>query len=198
MKIENLIKRETETPILNKIVIVFLLFLFYLIIIMSGEEPTRELLSEPDEMTPYGSISNKPEPKTDEPSFELLSEDGPYTTTQIIEAIGLGKSQYLMMTILFFGFFSEVSETSLMPILSTRLYVEFELTSSLESAMGAASFAGFAVGYVLWGAIADKIGRRPALILSHCWVLFWAIMCAIAPTVGWLIAFRLIYSLAGG
>ena len=171
-------------------------------------EINESLLTEKkaDQKLPYGSLREnlQEEPKLyldDEPkanNYVVFDPEQECTSTQIISHIGFGKSQVVMMTVLFFAWFAEHSEINLMPILSTRLYVEMDLTPELESALGAASFAGFAVSYPLWGIIADKIGRRPTLILSHCWILFWGILCCLAPSLTWLIVFRVMYSLAGG
>ena len=79
-----------------------------------------------------------------------------------------------------------------------RLYVELGLTAEMESALSIASFAGFAFCHLFWGWVADRFGRRTYALWSSLWIVFWSLLCIVAPTYSWLIAFRLIYSLAGG
>ena len=176
------------------------------------EVDDQRLLDSASDSTQYGSVDIK-EPRTpgqietekrqsdenlDNRPEKVLEENGSYTVAEVIGAIGFGRSQIILIAITFFVPFGEIGEIMLMPILSTRLYAEMGLTPKMESLLASASFFGFAIGYPFWGVVADRVGRKPALIFTHCWILLWGIMSAAAPSISWLIAFRIMYSLAGG
>jgi MFS transporter, DHA1 family, multidrug resistance protein len=60
---------------------------------------------------------------------------------------------------------------------------------------------GFASGQMLWGQAADRFGRRPILLVGLCLYVFAGIGCALAPSIGVLIAMRLLQGVgacAGG
>ncbi|XP_063717621.1 synaptic vesicle 2-related protein-like [Symsagittifera roscoffensis] len=54
------------------------------------------------------------------------------------------------------------------------------------------------VSYPLWGLVSDRWGRKKSTLLASLWISTWSLLCCVAPSVTWLIAFRLFYSLAGG
>ena len=174
---------------------------------MEGEDQSRRHLKESmeDSDKSYGATEQEPElrkrseddPDSDEPQG-IISGKGPYTTTELIQKIGFGKAQLIMISILFLSWFSEASEIMIMPILSTRLYAQWNLSPNYEAALGAFSYAGFAISYPIWGVIGDLVGRRRALLLACLWVLIWATACTFAANMDQLLIFRLLYSLAGG
>jgi DHA1 family bicyclomycin/chloramphenicol resistance-like MFS transporter len=54
---------------------------------------------------------------------------------------------------------------------------------------------GLAVGQVLVGPLSDAWGRRPLLVLGLVGYVIGSLACLVAPTVGWLIAARVVQSL---
>src|SRR5215831_3991910 len=57
---------------------------------------------------------------------------------------------------------------------------------------------GWAVGGIIFGKVCDKIGRTKTLLLTMAMYAVGTALCAIAPTMGALIAFRIIASLGIG
>lgn len=57
---------------------------------------------------------------------------------------------------------------------------------------------GWAVGGILFGRVCDRIGRTRTLLLTMLMYAFGTALCAIAPNIGFLIAFRVIASLGIG
>ena len=104
----------------------------------------------------------------------------------------------ITVLIVFMGFLGTSSLLDLTPILSTRLYVELDMTSGMESTLGFVSFIGLALSYVISGLVADKIGKRNCVLLAGVWMLFWNVMASIAWNATWVIVFRLMFSLAAG
>ena len=150
----------------------------------------------------YGSLGNTTLPvfdDFDDPKQNLFSgAEFTYEPSHFIETIGFGKSQIIFILITSLGFISEYGLIQLMPLLSTHLYVSMGLTEEMESALGVASYSGFAVGYPLWGFISDKIGRKSATLLSALWVLLWSLLSCVAPDVYWLIVTRILFSFGAG
>ncbi|XP_075263012.1 putative transporter SVOPL isoform X2 [Convolutriloba macropyga] len=120
------------------------------------------------------------------------------TPSEVIDSLGFGWAQGINFLIISFGFVSLWSTVQLIPYLSTRLYVEFDLTPELESTLSVASFSGFAISHPLAGYVADRIGRKPAILLTSCWLAFWSFMCCSAQNITQLILYRCFFSLAGG
>jgi DHA1 family bicyclomycin/chloramphenicol resistance-like MFS transporter len=54
----------------------------------------------------------------------------------------------------------------------------------------AAWFAGLAVGQMTQGTLSDRLGRRAPLMLGMTLFAIASVGCAMAPTIGWLAAFR--------
>jgi MFS family permease len=57
---------------------------------------------------------------------------------------------------------------------------------------------GWALGGIMFGRVCDKIGRTRTLLLTMLMYAFGTALCAIAPNIGFLIAFRVIASLGIG
>jgi len=57
---------------------------------------------------------------------------------------------------------------------------------------------GWAVGGIVFGRIADRIGRTKTLLITICLFAVGTSLCAIAPNIWWLMAFRVIASLGIG
>ena len=57
---------------------------------------------------------------------------------------------------------------------------------------------GWAVGGILFGRVCDRIGRTRTLLLTMLMYAIGTALCSIAPTIGFLIAFRVIASLGIG
>ncbi len=51
---------------------------------------------------------------------------------------------------------------------------------------------GFGVGQLFWGALSDRFGRRPVLLAGLAAYLASTLACALAPSIGFLVFFRLL------
>ncbi|KAG5177515.1 major facilitator superfamily domain-containing protein [Tribonema minus] len=72
------------------------------------------------------------------------------------------------------------------------------LTAVEKQSLTAAVFVGMLVGGVLVGPLADRLGRRPCLLLSLAVNLAFATLSAAAPSVAWLVAARVLAGLGVG
>ena len=61
-----------------------------------------------------------------------------------------------------------------------------------------AFFISFAVSQLVYGPASDMFGRKPPLYFGIALFVIGSIGCALAPDIGWLIAFRFLQGLGGG
>ncbi len=61
-----------------------------------------------------------------------------------------------------------------------------------------AFFLAFAVSQIVYGPASDILGRKPPLYAGIALFVAGSIGCALAPDIGWLIAFRFVQGLGGG
>lgn len=59
-------------------------------------------------------------------------------------------------------------------------------------------FLGMALGQLLGGPLSDQRGRRVPMIAGGLICTLGAVGCALAPSIGWLIAFRVVQGVGGG
>ena len=61
-----------------------------------------------------------------------------------------------------------------------------------------AFFLSFAISQIVYGPASDMFGRKPPLYVGIVLFVIGSIGCALAPDIGWLIAFRFLQGLGGG
>ncbi|XP_075248246.1 uncharacterized protein LOC142341209 isoform X2 [Convolutriloba macropyga] len=99
------------------------------------------------------------------------------------------------MVSVFFGYCARHSILDMTPVLSTRLYVEMDLTPELESVFAIVTFVGITLSFLLSGLIAGRIGRKTCAILGTGWMVLWNILCGCAWNIEVLILLRFLMSL---
>jgi DHA1 family bicyclomycin/chloramphenicol resistance-like MFS transporter len=61
-----------------------------------------------------------------------------------------------------------------------------------------AFFISFAISQIVYGPASDMFGRKPPLYVGIALFIVGSIGCALAPDIGWLVAFRFLQGLGGG
>ena len=61
-----------------------------------------------------------------------------------------------------------------------------------------AFFLSFAISQIVYGPASDMFGRKPPLYVGIALFVVGSVGCALAPDIGWLIAFRFLQGLGGG
>jgi putative MFS transporter len=98
-----------------------------------------------------------------------------------------------------FGLAADIGEVALSNTFSAIfLAPPYSASRSEVSWLLAAVFAGGAIGAPIFGALADRIGRRTALQSALAVLVASSLAVAFSPTIGWMTAFRLVSGLALG
>ena len=79
-----------------------------------------------------------------------------------------------------------------------ELQVELGTTPSAAQATISGFMVGMALGNLLFGPISDATGRKRPILIAAAVFLVTSVLCAIAPSIGLLIAARAVQGLAGG
>lgn len=72
-----------------------------------------------------------------------------------------------------------------------------DITTAQAQLTITACLVGLALGQLIVGPISDRYGRRRPILIGITAFLVSSLLCAIAPTLGWLLLFRLIQGFAG-
>ena len=114
--------------------------------------------------------------------------------SDIIAEIELNRYHITTMITVFVGYSARHALLDMAPVLSTRLYVEMDLTPEMESALATVTFIGMTISYLLTGWIANKFGRKKCVVWGTVWTLFWNALSAVAWNMQSLIVFRFMWS----
>jgi EmrB/QacA subfamily drug resistance transporter len=94
--------------------------------------------------------------------------------------------------------------TALAPLNSTMIAVALpDIQRSVDASVTATAWLvtiyliTMAVGQPIGGRLGDQLGRRPVYLVGLAWFALASLGCALAPDLGWLIAFRVQQALAG-
>ncbi len=123
--------------------------------------------------------------------------------------LGLTRYQLLAVTAAWLGWgfdvfdallFNYVAPNAVPTLLGLEIgsAVAKEATFYWTGVMTALLLAGWAIGGILFGVVADRIGRTRTLLLTMVIYSIGTAACAFAPSLGWLIFFRAIASLGIG
>ena len=114
------------------------------------------------------------------------------TLNDVYEEIGLGPSQYLYWTAVALISYFDNAELALQAVLIPTLRCEWQLAPVFESAITVSAFGLYAVCAVLFGKVADKIGRKTVLGYSTFILLMAAIGAAFSPNKWSFLACRMV------
>ncbi|MFC4137666.1 MULTISPECIES: multidrug effflux MFS transporter [unclassified Microbacterium] len=107
-----------------------------------------------------------------------------------------GHPRSLMLALGALTAFGPISLDVYLPSLP-QLGADLGASESLTQFTMSACMIGLAIGQLLWGPISDRYGRRMPLIIAVAGFVITSVLCAFAPTIGVLIAIRLVQGLCG-
>lgn len=108
-------------------------------------------------------------------------------------SVGAGPAALLMLLTVF----GPISMDLYLPALPA-LTRELGTATSVAQVTVTACLVGLASGQLIAGALSDRFGRRRPLLIGVASFVVASVLCAISPTIGALIAARVIQGLAGG
>lgn len=100
------------------------------------------------------------------------------------------KAPTLLLIIVLVGF-PQISESIFTPVLPALSRAMAVSANQIQWTMSS-YFVAFAVGVLWWGQLADRIGRRPAMLGGVGLYLLGNLGLLLSPNFGWLLGFRLL------
>ncbi|MDR3661735.1 MAG: MFS transporter [Mycobacterium sp.] len=97
-----------------------------------------------------------------------------------------------------FGLFFEVYEIFLASSIAAALRSHYGVDASTIKLLLASTFVGMFFGSVLFGRLADRIGRRRAFLLNLIWFSVWSLVGACAPNAAVLVVTRFLAGIGVG
>lgn len=128
------------------------------------------------------------------PAPDTLTVDG------AIEHLGLGAFQYRLLLICGLTFAADAMAVLVMGFALSGVRESFGLEAGTlpVTLLTLATFAGMLIGAPLWGRVADRFGRRPVFLTTVTLGIVFGLLSALAPSVGVLIAARVLTGFAIG
>ncbi|MDQ2844431.1 MAG: MFS transporter [Acidobacteriota bacterium] len=96
------------------------------------------------------------------------------------------------------GFFTDAYDLFIIGVAMAMIKIEWHPTPLQTGLVTSTALIASAVGAVLFGRIADLLGRKRIYGLEVLVLAAGALACGLAPNIGWLIAFRIILGLGIG
>lgn len=90
------------------------------------------------------------------------------------------------------GFFTDAYDLFIIGVALVYLKPQWGLTASQVGLLGAGSLFAAFLGALVFGRLADLLGRKTVYGLEALFMALGAMACALAPSFGWLLAFRLL------
>src|ERR1700742_633451 len=96
------------------------------------------------------------------------------------------------------GFFTDAYDLFVIGIVVVLLKPEWGLSTTQVSLLNSVTLAASAVGAIIFGRVADILGRKKIYGYEVLILAIGAIASAFAPSIGWLLAFRIILGIGIG
>ena len=121
------------------------------------------------------------------------------TVDQLFNTIGFGRFQWFLIVVAGCALIGDATEMMLLSMLGPIVHCFFNVDDpELEALLTTVVFVGMSLGGVVFGALADRLGRRIGLFATALLCSVGGVLSAIAPTFAALIVFRFIVGLGLG
>jgi len=115
-----------------------------------------------------------------------------------LDALPVGAVHRKVVLAIGLGLFFEVYEIFLASTIAATLKTGYGLGGTALQLLLASTFLGMFLGAVLFGRLADRIGRRRAFLLNLAWFSVWSLLGAFAPGPWFLVATRFLAGVGVG
>lgn len=122
-----------------------------------------------------------------------LSEIG-----QRLDHLPVGQVHRRVVRAIGLGLFFEVYEIFLASSIAATLRTHFDVDGSSLKLLLASTFVGMFVGALVFGRLADRLGRRRTFLLNLTWFSLWSVVGACAPNAWVLVASRFMAGIGVG
>ena len=109
-----------------------------------------------------------------------------------VQRLPLGKFHYRLLLVTGLGWMFDAMDTGLIAFIMPRLSESWHLAAAEKASVVSIGFVGMAIGAVLAGGIADRIGRKTVFAATLVVYSIATALCGIAPDLKWLLVFRFI------
>ncbi|WP_182086242.1 MFS transporter [Aureimonas sp. ME7] len=120
------------------------------------------------------------------------------TVEQGIQAAGVGRFQQRLFVIFGLVWAADAMQVLAIGFSAPSIAASFGVTVPQALQTGTFFFVGMLIGAFVFGRLADRIGRRPVLMIAICIDAIFGVASAFAPDFGWLLALRLLTGIGVG
>ncbi|GAA5012526.1 MFS transporter [Acinetobacter puyangensis] len=115
-----------------------------------------------------------------------------------VQRIPVGKFHYTLLWMIGLGWMFDAMDTGMISFIMTELAADWSLDAKQKASIVSLTFVGMAIGAVVAGGVADKIGRKTVFAVTLFIYSIATALCAFAPNLTWLLVFRFIVGLGLG
>ena len=109
-----------------------------------------------------------------------------------VQRLPLGRFHYRLLVVTGLGWMFDAMDTGLIAFIMPRLSQSWQLTAPEKAWVVSIGFVGMAIGAVLAGGIADRIGRKTVFATTLVVYSIATALCGFAPDLSWLLVFRFV------
>ena len=111
---------------------------------------------------------------------------------------GVSKEHWKIMFISGMGFFTDAYDLFIIGVVMALLKSEWHISPTEEGLVASTALLASAFGAILFGRVADMLGRKRIYGYEVLVLAFGAVASALAPSIWWLILFRVVLGVGIG
>jgi putative MFS transporter len=111
---------------------------------------------------------------------------------EALAGVGYGRFQRKLLLVCGLGWAADAMEVLLVSFAMPSMAAEWSLSRAQTGFLATAIFIGMLAGALVWGRLADKVGRKLCFVLTIAVYSLFGALSALSPSFGWFIALRLL------
>ncbi|HLH46060.1 MAG TPA: MFS transporter [Acidimicrobiales bacterium] len=132
------------------------------------------------------------------PEFSDGADFAPLTVSDILDEAPTGRFHRRAVLVSGVGFFTDAYDLFVISTVAVLVSAQWHLSTTQTSWVTGSAILGAFLGALVFGRLADRIGRRPVYAVVAGLMILGALASALAPGFGWLVASRLVLGLGIG